>query len=120
MPTLDELRAFLTQRQVPYTERPVQYGTQLACKSGELFTHYHKRGKIVPGGRTTALTQEVVGWAESGFTPAPVSEGDNNNGGGQGLHSSVFVVYGHDTVARENLELLLHRMDLEPIVLANL
>jgi len=32
----------------------------------------------------------------------------------------VFVVYGHDLAARDALELLLRRMGLEPIVLANL
>jgi predicted nucleotide-binding protein len=31
----------------------------------------------------------------------------------------VFVVHGHDVVAREQLELILHRLDLDPFVLAN-
>jgi predicted nucleotide-binding protein len=31
----------------------------------------------------------------------------------------VFVVHGHDTTAREQLELILHRLGLEPFVLAN-
>ena len=31
----------------------------------------------------------------------------------------VFVVYGHDEVAREQLELVLHRLDLDPFVLGN-
>ena len=30
-----------------------------------------------------------------------------------------FVVHGHDIVAREQLELVLHRLGLEPFVLAN-
>ena len=33
--------------------------------------------------------------------------------------SSVFVVYGHDVTAREQLELILRRLRLEPFVLAN-
>jgi predicted nucleotide-binding protein len=32
----------------------------------------------------------------------------------------VFIVYGHDTDAREQLELLLRRLNLEPVILANL
>jgi len=32
----------------------------------------------------------------------------------------VFIVYGHDTGAREQLELLLRRLKLEPVILANL
>ena len=31
----------------------------------------------------------------------------------------VFVVHGHDSTAREQLELVLHRLDLDPFVLAN-
>ena len=31
----------------------------------------------------------------------------------------VFIVYGHDTKAREQLELLLRRLRLEPVILAN-
>ena len=31
----------------------------------------------------------------------------------------VFVVYGHDTQSREQLELILHKLELEPFVLAN-
>ena len=31
----------------------------------------------------------------------------------------MFVVHGHDTLAREQLELVLHRLGLEPFVLAN-
>lgn len=33
--------------------------------------------------------------------------------------STIFVVHGHDTVAREQLELILHRLGLEPYVLQN-
>ena len=31
----------------------------------------------------------------------------------------VFVVHGHDTTARDQLELILHKLDLDPFVLAN-
>ena len=32
----------------------------------------------------------------------------------------IFIVYGHDTDAREQLELLLRRLKLEPVILANM
>lgn len=35
-------------------------------------------------------------------------------------HAPVFVVYGHDVDSRNQLELILHRMRLEPIILGNL
>jgi predicted nucleotide-binding protein len=34
--------------------------------------------------------------------------------------SPVFIVYGHDVDSRNQLELILHRMRLEPIILGNL
>jgi predicted nucleotide-binding protein len=34
-------------------------------------------------------------------------------------YEKVFVVHGHDTVAREQLELVLHKLGLDPFVLAN-
>lgn len=33
--------------------------------------------------------------------------------------SKIFVVHGHDTISREQLELVLHKLGLEPFVLAN-
>jgi predicted nucleotide-binding protein len=36
----------------------------------------------------------------------------------QGAHQ-IFVVQGHDKVARDELELVLHRLDLEPYILMN-
>jgi predicted nucleotide-binding protein len=119
VPSLEELRSFLTQRQVPFTEKSVQSGTQLVCQSGEIFTHYDRRGKVVAGGVKTALAQEVTGWAESGITPAS-EVGSAPVASSGALRNDVFIVYGHDTAARENLELLLHKMKLNPIVLANL
>lgn len=38
----------------------------------------------------------------------------------EGEQPPIFIVYGHDTAARDNLELLIRRMGLAPIILANL
>lgn len=39
--------------------------------------------------------------------------------GKKGKNVRVFIVHGHDEVAREQLELVLHKLGLEPFVLAN-
>lgn len=120
---LDELRAFLDQRQVKYVEKEIQYGTQIVCQTAnkETFNYYPKNGTLVIGGKTSALSQAVQGWKDSGFAPSTVFSTD---GGvpttGGGLNRDIFVVYGHDEDARRDLELVLHRMELNPIVLANL
>lgn len=106
-----------------FEEQPLQYGTQIRCQSGEIFCHYDKSGKIVPQGKSSELSQAVRGWAESGFspsaTPASTMKAEGISGS-VGPSTDIFVVYGHDTGAREQLELLLHKMGLNPIVLANL
>jgi predicted nucleotide-binding protein len=74
-------------------------------------------------GRQTALSQAVKAWVDTGFKPA--SKADATMSGqpealSAGPDRRVFVVYGHDRQARDALELLLRRMGLDPIVLANL
>jgi predicted nucleotide-binding protein len=123
---LDDLRQYLTQRQVRFNETAVQSGLQIKCSGGEIFVHYPRRNKVVvQGNQASELAQAITQWDASGFAPGTIgtSDSDSATNGAQGsrpLSKDVFVVYGHDTDAREKLELLLHRMDLNPIVLANL
>jgi predicted nucleotide-binding protein len=118
--TLEELENFLTQRGVTYTEEPMQHGTKVICATGEVFCHYPKRGKVAVQGRASALGQAVEQWVASGFTPAPAQDGTVQVPVAGGPDRRIFIVYGHDTDARNSLELLLHRMGLTPVVLANL
>ena len=121
--TPEELRAFLTQRQVVFEERPIEHGTQFRCKSGEVFNVY-STGTLSIGGTKTAISDEVKQWDRGG---ASVSLGDRvadaeapSTAPALGPDPRVFIVYGHDVGARDTLELLLRRMGLEPIVLLNL
>ncbi len=107
--TPDQLRELFDSKGVRHTERPVQNGIQFRCEGGEVFTVY-ETGKCLMQGKETDLTRTVekcaAGAAKSSIvTPKP---------------APVFIVYGHDLAARNELELLLHRMDLEPIILSNL
>ena len=38
---------------------------------------------------------------------------------GKGKPNAIFVVHGHDSIAREQLELVLHKLGLQPFVLQN-
>ncbi len=112
----EDLRDFLRQRQAQVTEDRIQSATRFRGPDGEIFCVYDT-GKFVPqGNRKSTLAVAVEEWAAR---PVPVAAG------GTGIvaeadRSPVFIVYGHDTAARDTLELLLRRMGLEPIVLANL
>ena len=118
----NELKAFLDQRLVKYAEKPVQYGTQIICDTPqkETYTYYPKHGKVVIGGKPSALSQAIQAWKDSGFTPVAPSSDDGEPTVSGALNKDIFVVYGHDETVRKDLELLLHRMGLKPIVLANL
>ncbi len=108
----ENLRRFLQDANVECEEKPVQHGIQLRCKGGEIFTVY-KTGRVVSGGKKSELSELVDAYVEKGTKPqaaqAKVAEGNE-----------IFIVYGHDTAARNELELTLRRMGFGPIVLGNL
>jgi predicted nucleotide-binding protein len=62
------------------------------------------------------VTKAMSEWkpTKSSSLPVPII----SSRGGH-VNKRVFVVHGHDQLAREQLELVLHKLDLEPFVLAN-
>jgi hypothetical protein len=99
----DDLRNFLSARAIRFTERPVQYGNRFDCAGGEILICYDS-GKLVKQGKRTALTADIENWENSGSTSSSASL------------KTVFIVYGHDLDARNDLELLhlaQHREDRE-------
>lgn len=116
--TADEVRDFLTQRQIKFKESQVPHGIKFTCPSGEIFIVYGT-GKVNIQGKSTLLSAAVKEWYDTGSqapaaqpaikaSPAAMAAGPDRR---------VFIVYGRDTASRESLELLLHKMGLDPIVL---
>jgi predicted nucleotide-binding protein len=120
--TADELRSFLTQHQVACKEEEVQHGVKFSCTGGEIFIVY-KTGKLNLQGKKTGLSASVKEWYKGG-SKAPVAAvataAEAAPAMAIGPDRRVFIVYGHDVASRETLELLLHKMGLEPIVLQDL
>jgi predicted nucleotide-binding protein len=110
--TLDELRSLLAENDASFTEKHIQKGTQIRCKNGEFFNVYDT-GTVVCGGKRTKLTSVVE--SHTNLEAAPVGTVPASK-----PVESIFIVYGHDTRTRDELELLLPRMGLHPIILANL
>ncbi|WP_341266956.1 TIR domain-containing protein [Gordonia malaquae] len=88
-------------------EKAVQHGTQLVTHEGPMVTVYDS-GKVVPGGKNLSLIPDLKEKLRSA-SAEPVT-----------ACRKVFVVYGHDSTARTQLEALLRRWDLEPILLDQL
>lgn len=107
----DDLRGLLRQRQVRFTERTTKNGVQFRCATGEIFTVYNT-GKVLCQGASTPLAETV----RQATQPQPISGVTVPTEPGR----QIFIVYGHDTSARDGLELLLRRMGFAPIVLQNL
>lgn len=111
-----ELRDFLKEKGVTFEEEEIQGGFLFRCEEGERFAAYHT-GKIVCQGKPTALSKAVNDWKRPattrGVATAAIAPATGHD-------KPVFIVYGHDKAAREGLELVLHKMKLEPIVLENL
>ena len=120
----DDLRVILTSRNVTFTVKPTQGGITFKCTSGEIFNVF-ETGKMSFQGKKTPFRDEIEALHDGGqpmFGEKAISTGGSNATAQPqlGPNKSVFVVYGHDIACRKDLELVLHRMGLEPIVLGNL
>lgn len=117
--TVDEVVAFLQSRGLASTVTPIEYGQQVKAASGEIVNVYDT-GKLVVQGKASALKAELQDFCTSdGAKASPPVTGTIPSTPAT-PKTNIFVVYGHDTAARDGLELLLRRMGLNPIVLANL
>jgi predicted nucleotide-binding protein len=117
--TADELTEFLAERGVAFNKEEIQNGQLFRCEDGEKFAVYNS-GRVVCQGKPTALSKAVKEWKK----PAKAAPSKPKEAVAAAAPSAadkpVFIVYGHDKAAREGLELVLHKMKLEPIVLENL
>lgn len=107
MATRDEVVAVLTG-DLGLTlkeEKPIQGGIQIVTAEGPILNVYNS-GKMVPGGKNRHLIESFEARLDG-------------SGSGNGCRK-VFVVYGRDLSTRNDLEALLRRWRLEPILLDQL
>lgn len=119
--SLDELKSLIMEAGCSGTWIETGTGHQFRTTDGAILNWSPSTGKIWYQGRPdikTTLEQLLEPRLTTGLyttqqeTSSMVRERTVER-------EKVFVVHGHDTVAREQLELILHRLDLEPFVLAN-
>jgi predicted nucleotide-binding protein len=116
--TLDEIKACLQAAGLAISsEAPLGngLGTCLRLENGAMVNSYHT-GKFNVQGKNQDPVKECLG------VPAPQAAAAVNGGGAAAkpVLSKVFVVYGHDTAARTELEAMLRRWKLEPLILDQL
>lgn len=103
-----------------FTEKPTQDGTRFDCASGETFNVFETGKMSFQRKQKSDLAQYVKALYEGGgvaATPRPIESSAVVPVAGT---RPVFIVYGHDLAARDQLELILHRMGLQPVILGNL
>lgn len=116
----EEVEGYLTQRGIEFKVTPQENCDQLRISSGEV-VNFFKTGTVQIQGKKTPLRQSLEQWKASGIIASPgESETPAANPPTPGPNKKIFVVYGHDSASRDGLELLLRRMGLDPIILANL
>lgn len=102
--------------QVAAEERlPNGTGTKISVANGAIVNIYDT-GKVVVQGKNQAPVKECLGVQTAAVAVAAPAA----NGNVKPMLSKVFVVYGHDTAARTDLEAMLRRWRLEPLILDQL
>jgi predicted nucleotide-binding protein len=112
---VDEVQSLLEKTGLVVEKRertPNDKAWQLRCKTGEGICIYDT-GALVPEGKNQDRLREILGLSKGASTGVKV-EAERL------VSRRVFVVYGHDGTARTQLEAMLRRWNLEPLILDQL
>lgn len=92
-------------------EKSISYGVQFCFRNGSKVNVYDS-GSVTPQGQHIDVVKTLLGLAApaGGTKVAPTL----------GVRKKVFVVYGHDVDSRNQLEAMLRRWDLDPLILDQL
>lgn len=101
----------------------IEHGHSIRTAEGALVNWFPSTGTVSVQGKAAPKERLQEAWhvyKGSGGTPTVAERPPRSGAAVEGLASKkVFVVHGHDAVSREQLELVLHKLGLDPFVLAN-
>lgn len=104
---------------IPFEAEEIQHGRKFTFEDGAILCVY-ETGRQTWGGKVAPSKERITKLLGA---PGPTGNQITAPGAAGEVHrqsNKVFIVYGHDAAAREQLELLLRRLKLEPVVLQNL
>ncbi len=120
--SLEEFEALVAEADIRGEWSRVAHGYSFRTADGAVMTWYEKTAKVQfqgpesAQGRLKALVEPLLeGRLGRPIEPIMMTA----EPAAPGPPPRVFVVHGHDRTAREQLELILHRLNLDPYVLAN-
>ena len=108
--SLDDLNAIVEATGRVGDWRDIPNGHSLRTKAGEVLNWWPSKGTLQCQGSKPESFHADLDGVLTGGTPAATPAGKV---------ARIFVVHGHDRDAREQLELILHRLGLEPFILQN-
>lgn len=115
--TPDEMHKILESNNIGFVAKDMAYGRQFRFADGAILNSYNT-GKCVWQGKETEASLKIKGLC--GDSSEPSVSPLQPKGIVNLSNNKIFIVYGHDIEAREQLELLLRRVKLEPVILQNL
>lgn len=96
-------------------EKTIPYGIQFCFSNGAKVIVYDK-GTVTPQGKCVDDVKRILGIN----TNASITDENGLNHQTISARKKVFVVYGHDSEARTQLEAMLRRWELDPLILDQL
>jgi predicted nucleotide-binding protein len=109
------------QNEWPSVERrEINHGFQFTLPEGTKVNLYSSTGKVLVQGKDNSEKQRAEQLLQTATAVGATTGAAIPQNLGLLPPEKIFIVYGHDTEAREQLELLLRRLKLEPVILANL
>ena len=119
----DDLETVLRSKEWLVDSRAIQHGLQFELIDG-VKVNLYTSGKLVFGGPSGEFKSEVETLLEGQPAGGAFADSAQSSvGGGTSrveVQPRVFIVYGHDTAARNALELILRRVHVNPIILENI
>ena len=117
---LDELQDLLRGNNIGFLAKELEHGRQFRFEDGAIAVAYHSGKLVWQGKKDTETARRVRAICPEGRQVAVAAKLVSSDEVVVQSNNKVFIVYGHDIDAREQLELLLRRMKLEPVILQNL
>lgn len=107
--------------------RDKEHGHQIRTAEGAIVNWFTSTGTISIQGKVQIKSKFLEAWETYTGSPSPKPSdtgrleayAPNAPIDPESANKKVFVVHGHDITAREQLELILHKLGLNPFVLAN-
>ena len=124
--TLEELLAIIEQCSFTVSKvKEQQNGYQIRTDEGAIVNWYVSTNTVQIQGKKAVKERLTEMWELHAGNEAHVTEQTSEEvlsskyPNSAKVNEKIFVVHGHDATARDQLELVLHKLELEPFVLAN-